>query len=128
MAKIVVILNEEGIETCRQTVWCLKQHINAYGYIQPLPKSGRPTVLTSEVLKMIDDAMQQDDETTAKQLSSKLHGKGISMSTSTILKGRHLLGWTSRGAAYCQLIRIQNQLKRVEWAKQNLGASFKDVI
>ena len=81
VAKIVVILNEEGIETCRQTVWRLKQHINAYGSIQPLSKSGRPTVLTSEVLKMIDDAMQQDDETTAKQLSSKLHGKGILMST-----------------------------------------------
>ena len=50
------------------------------------------------------------------------------MSKTTILKGRHLLGWTSQGAAYCQLIRMQDQLKRKEWAVQNLGASFEDVI
>ena len=128
VAKIVVILNEEGIKTCQQTVWRLKNHISSFGSIQPLPKPGRPTVLTSEVLRMIDDAMQQDDETTADQLSFKLHDSGILMSKTTILKGRHLLGWTSRGAAYCQLIRMQNQLKRKEWAVQNLGASFEDVI
>ena len=68
VAKIVVILNEEGIKTCRQTVWRLKNHISSFGSIQPLPKPGRPTVLTSEVLRMIDDSMQQDDETTADQL------------------------------------------------------------
>ena len=77
----------------------------AHGTIQPLPKSGRPTVLTSDVLRLIDEFMQHDDETTAKQLTSKLYDLGFVMSQCTVLKGRHLLGWTSRGTAYCQLLR-----------------------
>ena len=128
ISKILSLLQEEGILTCCQTVWRIKQHLMAHGTIQPLPKSGRPTVLTSDVLRLIDEFMQYDDETTAKQLASKLHDLGFVMSQCTVLKGRHLLGWTSRGAAYCQLIRTQNQLKRLDWAKPNLGASFEDVI
>ena len=53
--------------------------------------------------------MMQDDETTAKELVTSLQGAGVSVSLSTTLKGRRLLGWTRRGTAYCQLIRAQNR-------------------
>lgn len=65
---IVRVLEKEGITTCRQTVWRLEKHINTYGTIRPLPKSGRPTKITDKVLRKIDDTMSQDDETTAKEL------------------------------------------------------------
>ena len=39
-----------------------------------------------------------------------------------------MLGWTKRGTAYCQLIRGPNRIKRLEWARQNLGGTFEDVI
>ena len=126
--EVATALSQEGIHTCRQTVWRLERHIKAHGSVLPLPKSGRPTKLTNTALKKIDDAMSQDDETTAKELVAALQGAGVSVSKSTALKGRRLLGWTSRGAAYCQLIRVPNREKRLRWAQEYLGKDFDDVI
>ena len=84
--------------------------------------------LTDMALQKIDAAMMQDDETTAKQLVTSLQGAGLSVSLSTALKGRRLLGWTSRGTAYCQLVRAQNREKRLRWAQEYLGANFDNVI
>ena len=95
--EVATALSQEGIHTCRQTVWRLERHIKAHGSVLPLPKSGRPTKLTNTALKKIDDAMSQDDETTAKELVAALQRAGVSMSKSTALKGRRLLGWISRG-------------------------------
>ena len=66
----------------------------------------------------------QDDETTARELVTALLGAGVSVSLSTALKGRRLLGWTRRGAAYCQLICAVNRKKRLDWAQEHLGAEF----
>ena len=57
-----------------------------------------------------------------------LEGAGVSVSMSTVLKGRRSLGWTSRGTAYCQLVRAANREKRLRWAQEHIGASFNDVI
>ena len=127
-SEVVTALKQEGIHTCRQTVWRLDGHIKGYGTIAPLPKSGRPTKLTDVALQKIDAAMMQDDETTAKELVTSLQGAGVSVSLSTALKGRHVLGWTRRGSAYCQLIRAENRQKRLNWAQEHLGAEFHDVI
>ena len=96
--------------------------------MQPLPKSGRPTKLIAPVLQSIENAIQRD-ETTAKELVSTLRTQnGISVSTTTALKGRRLQGCTRCGTAYCQLIRAANCMKRLEWARENSGDSFEDVI
>ena len=88
VSEILIALNKDGVVTCRQTVWRIIQHLKSRGNIQPLPKSGRRTVLTNEVLNIIDITMQADDETTAKQLCSKLSDVGILISEHTVLKGR----------------------------------------
>ena len=121
-------LKKEGINTSRQTVWRLDRHIHTHGTIMPLPKSGRPTKLTDAVLKTINDAMMQDDKTTAKELVSALRATGDFVSKFTALKGRRSFGWISRGSAYCQLIRAANRKKRYRWALENFGAGFDDVI
>ena len=71
--------------------------------------------------------MQRDNETTAKELVSVVNRSGVSLSKTTVLKGRRLLGWTRRGTVYCQLSG-PNHTKRLEWAMQNLGKMFDDVI
>lgn len=124
----VHVLESEGIDTCRQTVWRIRRHIRINGTIDPLPKSGRPTKLTGDVLKIIDDAMEADDETTGKELVIKIQNAGKTASRTTVLKGRRALGWTTRGAAYCQMIRAVNREKRLRWAMENLNADFSDVI
>ena len=124
-SQVVDVLKEEDIHTCRQSVWRLKRHINTHGTLMPLSKSGRPTKLTDDVLRKIDNVMAQDDETTAQELVTALQTTGISVSTFTALKGHRLFG---RGTAYCQLIRALNREKRLCWAQENLGAGFEDVI
>jgi len=128
VSEIVKALRQEGILTCHQTVWRMLQHIERHGTIQALDKCRRPTKLGSTVLQTIDDMMQRDDETTAKELVVTLRANGISLSTTTAQKGRRLLEWTRRGTAYCQLFRAPNCAKRLEWARQNLGKSLEDVI
>ena len=51
--EILIALDKDGVVTYRQTVWRIIQHINLHGSIHPLPKSGRRTVLTNEVLNII---------------------------------------------------------------------------
>lgn len=76
----------------------------------------------------MDDVMSQDDETTAKELVTAHRSDGISLSMFTALKARKLLGWTSRGTAYCQLICAPNREKRLRWAQENVAERFEDVI
>ena len=100
-------LGKEGIWPCRQTVWRFWVHYRRNKTTKPLPRSGRSTKLTERVH---EQKMQSDDETTVKELALLIRSEfGYWISLRTVLKGRKLLGWTSRGAAYCQLIRQQNK-------------------
>ena len=85
--------------------------------------------LTDKVLQVIETAMQEDDETTAREISVQLQQLHIShMSLRTILKGRKLLGWTFHESAYCELICARNKEKRLEWAENYLHDGFEDVV
>ena len=129
IAEVLEELREEGITPCRQTLWLLRKHIVDHRIINPLPKSGRPTKLTPRILQSIENPMQQDDETTGQELVSFLQREeGVNVSVRTARRGRQWLGWTSRCTAYCQLICEGNRAKRLEWARENLGACFENVI
>ena len=121
-------LEKEGIRPCRQTVWRFWVHYRNHGSIRPLPKPGRRTKLTPIVQNIIELTMQDNDETTVKEIASVISSAGYRLSLRTILKGRKLLGWSSRGAAYCQLIHAPNKEKRLTWARENLRDDFTDVI
>ena len=126
--KILMSLEQQGVAVSRQTIWRLRKHVQTHGSTSPLPRSGRPTKLTREVLAIIEAAMQEDDETTAKELKLKLDRAGTPLSLRTILKGRKSLGWSYRGTAYCQMIREVNKQKRLQWALANQQNNFEDVI
>ena len=72
--------------------------------------SGRPTKVSLDVLRIVEEAMKMDDETTAIQLQKILLDKGHPLSLKTILSSRSKLGWTFRGSAYCQIIREVNKV------------------
>ena len=90
--------------------------------------SGRHSILTGAKKLLIEEQMRADNETTAIQLHQMLKRNNVSVSLSTILRSRKALGWTFRGSAYCQLIRGANKVKRLDWAKENVGKDFPDVI
>ena len=92
------------------------------------PGSGQPSKLSNYVLRVVEQQMRLDDETTAMQLHEILLHHGISMSIRTVLRSRQTLGWTYRGSANCQLIREANKLKRLEWAQNHMNDDFKNVV
>ena len=75
--------------------------------------------------------MRKDDETTTTQLGVILRRQGFSLSRSTILRNRAVLGWTFHSSAYCQMIRSVNKEKRLQWAQQYVDEAdsrFLDVV
>ena len=97
-SQILSALIAENIVTIWQTIACFI--------------SGRPSRITDWVLQLVERRTREDDETTAVQLHTLLTACGVSISLSTILCSRSLLGWTYRGSKYCQLIKSQNKHKR----------------
>ena len=53
--------------------------------------SGRPSKVTSEIKQVVEEQMQQDDETTAVQPHCILTDKGYRISLRTILAAKRLL-------------------------------------
>lgn len=87
----------------------LKKYKNT-GSVARLPGSGRPTKITRAVLRIVEEQMLLDDETTAVQLQKILADKGHPLCLQTILNSREKFGWTFRGSAYCQVIRHENKV------------------
>lgn len=129
VSKIADVLTlEDATIVSKQSIRLFLKRFMERGTIARKPGSGLVLKLSSSVLQIIEDAMQEDDETTATQLQAKLASQGVYVSLSTILRNRRQLGWIYRGSAYCQLIRNENKQKRLEWAHTNIHNSFDDVI
>ena len=131
-SQIVSALKVNDIHTTRQTVARFLRRFQQTQTIAQKEGSGRPSKITPEVRYIVDQAMKNDDETTATQLHKLLTAQGISITFSTIIRCRSMLGWTFRGSKYCQLIRRQNKIKRFIRACANfieaIHNGFSDVI
>ena len=128
---IVKILEEEGMRASRRGIAKFLKKYKDTRTVARHPGSGRPSKVTNEAKKIIEEQMRADDETTAHQLRRLLASKGYELSLHTVLRCRTSLGWTFRGSSYCQLIREANKQKRLEWAREYLGEAstgFEDVI
>ena len=127
---IAKLLREEGLKASRVGISKFLIKYRETGSIGRKQGSCRPSIITEEVKKVVEEQMRLDDETTAHQLHKMLTSKGYSISLSTILRCRTSLGWTFRGSSYCQLIRHANKAKRLEWATNNpySDEAFENVI
>ena len=89
------------------------------------------SLLRQTTLAYIHENIQQNDETTATDLQKVLHKEtGTLISLSTIKRARSKLGWVQTGVKYCQLIRLQNKVKGLNFALKCLQTQddLKDVI
>ena len=119
---------EDGIRCTKQGIRLFLKRYQKYKTIARKPGSGLPPKLTPALQKLIEDAMQKDDETTATQLQALLASRSIYVSLATIVRNRLQLSWTYRGSAYCQLIRQQNKEKRLDWAHTHINDNFTNVV
>ena len=121
-------LSSERLTYSPKSVSLLLKKLREGKGIARRPSTGRISKATQRVQEIIEEQMRRDDETTAVELDRILQVSGIKLSHSTILRCRRKLGWTYRGAAYCQLIREPNKLKRLSWCFENQNNNFYNVI
>ena len=127
-AIVECLVLEDEILVSKHGVRQFLKRYRSSGTIARKPGSGLPPKLSPRIEKLIEDIMRNDDETTATQLQGFLANCSVYVSLATIVRNRCNLGWIYRGSAYCQLIRNENKVKRLQWAQANLHDTFEDVI
>ena len=73
---IAKVLKTEGMVVPPKTIWKTIQKYKTHGMFTHLPGSGRPFMLNSDILRVVEDQMNDEDDTTATQLED-LRRKGI---------------------------------------------------
>ena len=128
--KIVKQLESDGDcrRVSREGIRLFLARYRARGTLMRKPGSGRPSKITERVKELVEASLRVNDETTATQLYTMLHDHGLDVSLTTIVRCREILGWTFKGSKYCQLIRVVNKTKRLEFARQHRHDSFDDVV
>ena len=106
---IVKILKEEGMSASRRGITMFLKKYRDEATIARRPGSARPSKITEEIKKVVEEQMKADDETTAYQLHALLTSKGFALSRRTILRCRTSLGWTFHGCSYCQGMLISRR-------------------
>ena len=96
-------LLQEGLVATRQGIYNFIKWYEATGTIGWLPGSGRKSKVTDEI-RIVEDQMKADDETSAFQLHQLLMSKGLFEQFFDVDK--RLDG--PSGSVYCQLIRACN--------------------
>ena len=96
-------------------------------------KASTPKLLGPEHLHLIDDALAEDDELTARKLKSMLEERWpeLRVSIPTIKRARKYdLGWIRTHPQYCHLVRVAKKQNRLAWCQERIDEKddFKDVI
>uniref|UniRef100_A0A1X7T7M2 Transposase Tc1-like domain-containing protein n=1 Tax=Amphimedon queenslandica TaxID=400682 RepID=A0A1X7T7M2_AMPQE len=119
-------MKDEGLKVKVSAVCRLLRKYRETGNIARKLGSRCPTKITPDVLRIVENQMQLDDETTAIQLQRILADNGHPLTLMTILRSREKLGWTFRGSTYCQLIREVNKGNRLRWAQEHVQEACSD--
>ncbi len=98
------------------------------GSVDDRRRCGPPRCLGPAEREKLDARMEEDDETSARDLQTHLNTPNTS--TSTICRERRRLGWIRGSTRYCQTVRKVNQEKRFVHCARVLAKedTFDDVI
>ena len=77
---IARVLEEKGVKVSRFGVHMFIQHYSEYGSIDRKTGSGRLSKVITQVKQLVDQQMENDDETTAYQLHHMFIQDGIQIS------------------------------------------------
>ena len=104
--------------------------IQKTGSTENCSRSGRPTELSADAKAFIEKQMRINNEATSIQIKKQLAKHGIVVNFCTVRRLRAKQGWTLQHNHYCQLIRVANKVKRLEYAQKILDShdTFHNVI
>ncbi len=135
---IANILAKEGFSITVKTVRCIYNRWKEMSNFVDKQRSGQPSKIPYGVRHFIDHCMTRDNELTARHLCSLIgkrftHSDGmpkLTISERTVQRLRKSLGWTYANIKYCQMIRLANRPKRVEFCEEMLcsGEKFENVL
>ena len=134
VAEIRERLIEEGNPVSSVSIYKLLKKYECTGSVVDLNrKPSIPKILQSEHLHFLDEALAEDDELTARKLRDMLEQRwpNPKVSISSIKRVRkHDLGWIRTRPKYCQLIRVANREKRLEWCQETITnkETFDNII
>ena len=105
--KIRKRLNQENISISLQALFSLVKKYKETGKLKDMPRETRPRKLTEGMMAVLNQALLEDDELTARRARSLLQEKWPSLQVSlpTIKRVRRELGWVCTRPHYCQLLR-----------------------
>jgi len=101
-----ILLPTRATKTSQAGVAKFIKKFKLTGSIARTPGSGRPSKITAEIKKIVEEKMRKQQQ---RQLHALLVGMDILKRT--ILCCCTVLGWTFRGNVCCQLIREVNKVK-----------------
>ena len=90
-AGIFKVLKREGLSVSFPSVARIVKKLQTTGTLANLPRSGRPSKLSTEAKAFIDQQMRKNDEMTSGQIQKKLEKRGITVSSSTVRRKRKCL-------------------------------------
>ena len=106
----------------RQGIYYFLKKYQETGSIRRKEGAGRKTKINSAVKRIIEDKMQEDDESTVKELQKLLKENKIGL-------GKTSVDMTLDGPTEAvPTARDHNKIKLSQWAKENLGDSFFNCI
>lgn len=78
----------------------------------------------------INQWLTENNELTINDILLKLASEGVNVSRSCVGRALKRMGWTAHATRYCQLIRENNKLKRVEFCQKLMqdGDTLDDVV
>ena len=101
-------LCDENISVSHQALCSLIKKHRETGKLLDFTRRARPRKLTQELMEVLNEALSENDELTARQARDLLTERwaGIQVSLSTIKRIRRKdLGWVCTKPHYCQLLR-----------------------
>ena len=125
-ANISLYLSEEGQKASIMGVYKFLNLYQETGTISRRPGSGQASKISPKAKHVINQQMTKDDESTRMELHKILTKDGIVVSSTTALRWRNQLGWTSKGTSYCQMISDALKEKPLALAHKHKGLSVED--
>ena len=123
--QILKALRSENLQGSLASVTRIINKIQKTGSTENRPRSGRPTKLPADAKALIKKQMRTKDEATSIQIQKQLAKRAIVVNSSTVQRSRAKQGETLQRTHYCQLIRVANKVKRLEYAQQILDSGDK---